>query len=361
MTSPGTTEWLGNSRPKHLPKQSLGEGLHGPDPRWSGEQHCRCWVEMRLRTIHPNPGPERRRRGRHGGRTAERRKERRDRRYNKRREKRERTAAAKENQTEILEIVTWNLQGVSLRERNRARLKRAIKYTEKKGWEMVLISELRAEQEGVLWFGEGSRQVALIHSRRTGVILRGKALRRWIEDKERRRHTERTTSVIIGNMRLVAVYQPVWSNGREAVEQYRTEVESQIASSPANEVLVVGGDHNAHVGSGSERHRVCGRYGIGNTNQAGEDLLNWCEENDLAHVNSFHQHGNRGTWYNRSWRRWYELDGFMVKQQQRHSLVVKVDTVKEMSLSDHRPKRMNIRMKKRRWRHAGDTRRRHLN
>ena len=52
----------------------------------------------------------------------------------------------------------------------------------------------------------------------------------------------------------------------------------------------MGGDFNAHIGEGSERLGVAGKYGLQTpTREAGESLLDWCEENKLAYVNSFLQ------------------------------------------------------------------------
>ena len=49
-------------------------------------------------------------------------------------------------------------------------------------------------------------------------------------------------------------------------------------------------------------------------------------------------HPDRGTWFHQRYGRWYELDGFLIQQEQRHQIVKKMRTVKENSFSDHRPK-----------------------
>ena len=74
-------------------------------------------------------------------------------------------------------------------------------------------------------------------------------------------------------------------------------------------------------------------------------LLEWLEENDLTYVNSFFQHKRRGTWYSIPLRRWYEIDGFIMRNSQRHKFVKKVSTVGEASISDHKPKLMKIELK----------------
>ena len=41
----------------------------------------------------------------------------------------------------------------------------------REGWEMVLLTELRADEEGVVWLG-----VVLIQGKKAGLMLRGEAL-----------------------------------------------------------------------------------------------------------------------------------------------------------------------------------------
>ena len=51
--------------------------------------------------------------------------------------------------------------------------------------------------------------------------------------------------------------------------------------------IVIGEDFNASIGRGGERRGVCGKYGLGRGNEAGRDLVDWCEKIGMAHVNSF--------------------------------------------------------------------------
>ena len=77
------------------------------------------------------------------------------------------------------------------------------------------------------------------------------------------------------------------------------------------------GDFNAHIGGGEQRGGVCGRFGLRSSNEQGEELKNWCEENGLCWVNGFYSEKKRGTWWLNVLRRWYELDGFMMRREER--------------------------------------------
>ena len=52
------------------------------------------------------------------------------------------------------------------------------------------------------------------------------------------------------------------------------------------EKIVIGGDFNASVGRNRGRNGVYGKQGLGRMNDAGRDLMLWCEANGLAYVNS---------------------------------------------------------------------------
>ena len=68
---------------------------------------------------------------------------------------------------------------------------------------------------------------------------------------------------------------------------------------------------------------TCGRYGLGRANAAGEDFIHWMEINNLCWVNSFFDHPNRGTWYNKRYKSWHEIDGFVTTREERIKLIKK--------------------------------------
>ena len=120
------------------------------------------------------------------------------------------------------------------------------------------------------------------------------------------------------------------------------------------EKLVIGGDFNANVG----RNRigingVYGRCGIGVMNEAGRDLMEWCGKNGLAYVNSYMSHGRRGTWQHPRSGRWYELDGFLARKDERYRLMKGMKAMHASVLSDHVAKGMILKVVDRRWRTEG--------
>ena len=107
--------------------------------------------------IHPHPGPTRR-----GVRS---RGEGRRRRNEARRERRRRRGAGEGERLGVgtgvgilglmalLLVVTWNVMRLSVRETNRRRLRSVAERVRQERWEMVLLTELRADEEGMVWLG----------------------------------------------------------------------------------------------------------------------------------------------------------------------------------------------------------------
>ena len=215
-----------------LSKQQSGEGPPGSNTSAGSLglslRGTAALIEARLATsVHPNPGPGVRR-GRRG-RGEENRRVRCERRYQRRRERANNRRDRANNRGEGrddrrgrvrgggCEIVTWNVQGMSVRESNRNRMRRVVDRIAREGWEVVCMTELRAESEGVVWLGEDECRVAVVHGRKSGVLLRGGALEAWINEGQSKWVSERVTAVVFTGMRVVSAYQPIWGYDEEGM------------------------------------------------------------------------------------------------------------------------------------------------
>ena len=300
-------------------------------------RHLKALIQISLSTIHPNPGPRDK---------SERGKEkRRERRYKRRKEKRE--AKNPQTQENSLRIATWNVQRMSLGTRNRRKLKAVATYAAQNNWDAILLSETLSDSQGQVWLGEGESLTTVIYTKKAAILLRGQLLKSWCDGGQTVHREERSIAAKIGNLVLISTYLPVFRGANTLeIENTKEEVKRLSEWASSQNVLIIGGDFNAHVGGGEERPGVCGKFGLRMSNEQGKSLLDWCEENNLVHVNSFFNNRRRGTWFHRVLRRWYELDGFIMRDRQRHRYVRKVHTVGEASLSDHKPKLMRIELDK---------------
>ena len=101
---------------------------------------------------------------------------------------------------------------------------------------------------------------------------------------------------------------------------------------------IIGGDHNSHIGYGDHwefARGAKGPFGMGKRDNSGTDFLQWREGNILCFADSFVSMEHRGTWFSRLQAKWYERDGVVLKNDQKRTLLEKIEVLKEDSLSDH--------------------------
>ena len=95
------------------------------------------------------------------------------------------------------------------------------------------------------------------------------------------------------NITVIQVYA-LTSNAQEAeVERFYEDLQDFLELTPRKDVLFIIGDWNANVGS-QETPGVTGKFGLGVRNEAGQKLIEFCQENTLVIANSlFQQHKRR--------------------------------------------------------------------
>ena len=90
------------------------------------------------------------------------------------------------------------------------------------------------------------------------------------------------------NITVIQVYVPT-GNAEEA-EWFYEDLQDLIQLTPKKDILFITGDWNAKVGS-QEISRVTGKFGLGIQNEAGQRLIQFCQQNALVIANSlFQQH-----------------------------------------------------------------------
>ena len=90
------------------------------------------------------------------------------------------------------------------------------------------------------------------------------------------------------NITVIQVYAPT-SNAEEAeVEQFYEYLQDLLEITPQKDVLFIIGDWNAKVGN-QETPGVTGKFGLGLQNEAGQRLIEFCQENTLVIANTLFQ------------------------------------------------------------------------
>ena len=93
------------------------------------------------------------------------------------------------------------------------------------------------------------------------------------------------------NIVVIQVYAPT-SNAEEA-ERFYEDLQDLLELTPQKDVLFIIGDWNAKAGS-QETPGITGKFGLGVQNEAGQRLIEFCQENALVIENTlFQQHKRR--------------------------------------------------------------------
>ena len=87
------------------------------------------------------------------------------------------------------------------------------------------------------------------------------------------------------NITVIQVYAPTSDAEEAEVEWFYEDLQDLLELTPKTDVLFIIGDWNAKVGS-QETPRVTGKFGLGIQNEAGQRLIEFCQENPLVITNT---------------------------------------------------------------------------
>ena len=123
------------------------------------------------------------------------------------------------------------------------------------------------------------------------------------------------------NSTTIQVYAPT-SNAEEAeVEWFCEDVQDLLKLTPKKDVLFIIGYWNAEVGS-QETPGVTGKFGLGIQNEAGQRLIEFCQENALVIANTLFQQHKRSlyTWTSPDGQHQKQTDYILCIQRWRSSI-----------------------------------------
>ena len=134
------------------------------------------------------------------------------------------------------------------------------------------------------------------------------------------------------NITVIQVYATT-SNAEEAeVEWFYEDLQDLLELTPKKDVLFIIGAWNAKVGS-QETPGVTGKFGLGVQNEAGQRLIEFCQENALVIANTlFQQHKRRlYTWTSSDGQHRNQIDYILCSQRWRNC----IQSAKTRPGSDH--------------------------
>jgi len=123
------------------------------------------------------------------------------------------------------------------------------------------------------------------------------------------------------NIVVIQVYKPTSTHSDEEVEAVYEKLEQMSQNVKGKEYLIIMGDWNAVVGDQKEENCV-GEFGLGDRNDRGQRLLEFCKQLKLVVTNTCFKQENRRryTWKAPGDTQRYQLDYIMVRQRYRNSV-----------------------------------------
>jgi hypothetical protein len=88
------------------------------------------------------------------------------------------------------------------------------------------------------------------------------------------------------NVTCLQVCAPTTSMETMDIEEFYRNLQSVLNKIPRKDVLILMGNWNSKIGKGEETE-MAEKYGLGNRNEAGERLLEFCTENALFLANTY--------------------------------------------------------------------------
>ena len=123
------------------------------------------------------------------------------------------------------------------------------------------------------------------------------------------------------NIRVIQVYAPTSNTEEAEVERFYEDLQDLLELTPKKDILFIIGDWNANVGS-QKTPGVKGNFGLGRQTEAGQRLIEFCQENELVIANTlFQQHKRRlYTWTSPDDQHQNQTDYILCSQRWRSSI-----------------------------------------
>ena len=121
---------------------------------------------------------------------------------------------------------------------------------------------------------------------------------------------------------VIQVYAPTSNTEEAEVERFYEDLQDLLELTPKKDVLSIIGDWKAKVRS-QETPGVTGKFGLGMRNEAGQRLIEFCQENALAIARTlFQQHKTRlYTWTSPDGQHQNQIDYIICSQKRRSSII----------------------------------------
>lgn len=131
------------------------------------------------------------------------------------------------------------------------------------------------------------------HRKGVGIVVRQEILKSVIDFVP---YSDRTALLKIrakpNNINIIQVYAPTADSPNDDVEKFYDEIKELLKVTKKHEVNIIMGDYNAKIGKG-RFDQLVGPHGLGERNERGDRLLQFCQEEYMKITNTWFQLHNR--------------------------------------------------------------------
>ena len=124
------------------------------------------------------------------------------------------------------------------------------------------------------------------------------------------------------NISLIMCYAPTSVGSEEDLEDFYNSLQQAIDSTPNRDITIIMGDFNAKVGKQLNNSDCIGMFGLGDQNERGENLIEFCRTNNLVIANTLFKHHSRNlyTWTAPDRKTRNQIDYVLINQKWKGSL-----------------------------------------
>ena len=146
-----------------------------------------------------------------------------------------------------MKIATWNVNRANILS---SRSGEMVKWCIDLKWDIVLLSEMNTNTDGIRFFRHKGQGRYLIYSNRTGVLITKDVYCLWQDNNRTWSPANRITTLHLKEWTISAIYQLVYGseNYHAEMEVLRKEAERVFRTTKKGIPLIIGGDFNAQIG-----------------------------------------------------------------------------------------------------------------
>ena len=145
-----------------------------------------------------------------------------------------------------MKIATWNVNRVNILS---SRFGEVVKWCIDQKWDIVLLSEMNNNSDGIRFFRRKGQGRYLLYSNKTGILISKDVCCLWQANNRAWSSGIRITVLYLKELTISVIYQPVHGtdNHQVELEVLRKEAE-RVITTKKGIPLIMGGDFNAQIG-----------------------------------------------------------------------------------------------------------------